>query len=247
MFAGSPRLRLKFGGDSQQPRAASHLSHHDTNPACRTVCRQSIRQRCKQLICTSVESRTSYLSKRECRSDALKRAIFLGVAVIALVLSLGAFVGYGNPLREVTFSGAGENYDVKRAFFVQSCDSKGQCVLNQKHRRVMHFTFGDGYKGHPGALGGLGQNPIAMLRSAGLKFLPQPDYEIAAVKWCTGGEIWQEFEYHSQHFIVPMTNDPTATVRCVQRQLPRKFSAYVADPIGRDVEEIMSRSQASGR
>lgn len=166
----------------------------------------------------------------------LKRAALYSLLGISLVIGACAWIGYGNPLRQVTFSGAGENYDISRAFFIENCGADGRCEFRAQHKRVMHFSFGDGIMGHPGTYEGRGNNPVALLHEAGLKFVPKPDYAVAALKWCTNAEIHQEFRYHGRGFIVPTTDDPLATARCVQEQLPRRFSVSIADPIGRDEE-----------
>lgn len=166
----------------------------------------------------------------------MKRTVLLLVGFFGMVMAGCAWVGYGNPMREVVFSGSGERYDVRHAFFIKGCDNKGFCQIDPQHQRVLHFQIGD--RGGTGEIKGGGQNPIESLRKAGIRFLPSPNIEVAALKWCTNSAIWQEFRYHGRHFIVPLPADPRATMLCVQKQLPRHFSVYVGDPQGRKLEKL---------
>ncbi len=161
----------------------------------------------------------------------------LVMAVLALILTLGlatAWIGYGNPFREVPFyKYEPDGSDISHLFYVDHCNEGGTCELKPTHERVMHFSFGDGRRGHPGRIDGEGRNPIAMLRGIGLSAIPRPDYAKAALKWCTSSEILQEFRYHGRRFVVPLTSDPLGTAKCVQRYIPRRFTVCIADPIGR--------------
>lgn len=162
------------------------------------------------------------------------KRVYALLAALALVIALsGAWIAYGSPLKEVAQSGNPENYNPSKAFFVRSCDKQGRCQISSRHQRVLHFSFGDGVMGWPGDIQGGGANPVARLQDLGVDILPNPDFVIAALKWCSTGQIWEEFRTHGRHFIVELPNDPLATVRCVQSQLPRSFDAYIADPVGR--------------
>ena len=136
------------------------------------------------------------------RETTLGRTLMFLFATLLIGLCSLGWVAYGNPLREVVFSGAYDYYDSSRAFFVE----------------------------------GNGRNPVALTHSAGISLLPHPDYAVAALKWCTTGQIWQEFRTHGRHFIVQLAGDPVETARCVQMQLPRSFSVSIADPMGRSAD-----------
>jgi hypothetical protein len=162
------------------------------------------------------------------------KRIYAFLASLAFLTALScAWIAYGSPLKEVVQSGDAENYDPSRAFFVQGCDKQGSCSISPQHQRVLHFSFGDGVMGYAGDIQGSGANPVAGLKNLGVDILPNPDFVVAALKWCSKGQIWEEFRTHGRHFIVELPNDPLATARCVQGQLPGNFDAYIADPMGR--------------
>ena len=166
-----------------------------------------------------------------------KSRAYLAIA-FALLFAIGfvAWKGYGNPFQQVTLSGAYENYDPTQAFFVAGCQPNGSCELVPEHERLLHFSYGDGVQGHPGEIEGRGGNPIALLTQLGLSFIPAPDYAISALKWCSSGPIWQEFRTHGRHFIVPLTDDPLSTAKCVRDHIPRPFDVFIADPMLRDLD-----------
>lgn len=161
----------------------------------------------------------------------MKRLVLATIALISLVGVAAAWIGYGNPFRDIPFSGQSENYDMSQAFFIKSCDKEvTECSFDPEYEQVIHFSFGDGVMGHPRNIAGKGRNPIALARSLGLKIIPAPDFEVAAVKWCTSEEIFQVSRSHGRHFILPITSDPLETARCVRELLPRKFDVFIGDP-----------------
>ena len=161
----------------------------------------------------------------------LRRVLLLLFTTLLIGFGTLGWVAYGDPSRDVVFSGSYDRYDPSRAFFVEGCDAQGNCEFAKGHEQVMHFSFGDGVMGHPGNIRGGGRNPVALTYSAGLRLLSHPDYAVAALKWCTTGQIWQEFRTHGRHFIVQLPRDPIETAQCVQTQLPRGFSVSIADPM----------------
>jgi hypothetical protein len=165
----------------------------------------------------------------------LKRPFFVATIAITVLLIFCGWVGYGSPLREVPSPYTDPSYSMRDAFFIESCKGDA-CTLKPEHRRVMYFDFGDGIRGNPGRFLGKGNNPVAVLRKAGLNFIPKADYEIAALKWCVDGDIFEVKMFHNRRFIVPMTDEPLAIAQCVQDQLPRRFSVWIADPMGRKEE-----------
>jgi hypothetical protein len=162
----------------------------------------------------------------------MRRAVVVAFCAGALLLGAFAWVGYGNPFRGIPSGSIASDNDFRGAFFVGTCGRKGDCSIDPKHRRVLHFSFGDGIMSPTGNITGKGKNPIAMAHGLGLKFLPEPDYESAAVKWCTTGKIYRMSSSHVYSYIIPLPRDPLATARCVQNQLPRRFSAHIGDPLG---------------
>lgn len=161
----------------------------------------------------------------------LKRRSLIGSVVAAIAVGAEAWIGYGNPFREIPSNGYDRN-DYSQAFFILSCDRNGICKIDPKYKRVMHFSFGDGVMASPGDIQGQGWNPVAIARGLGLTFLPEANYPAAAVKWCTDGEIFAPIAFHGDAYLVPISNDPLKTARCVQDQVPRPFSVYIGDPMG---------------
>ena len=153
---------------------------------------------------------------------------------IGLIIGIIAWVGYGNPLRDVVYSGSHETYDLAPAFFA-NCDAEGNCQVAEGHEAVLHFSFGDGVMGFQGNTQGFGNNPISIMRDMGLGLLPRPNYQTAALKWCSDGQIWQE-SLHGSHYMIALPEDPTEVAEWVRSQLPRKFDVFIATPweTGRD-------------
>lgn len=160
----------------------------------------------------------------------IRKVLLLVVALFVLTAIFTAWVGYGNPFEDVAFSGAGQDRNYEQAFFVSECQPDGQCQVAKEHTNVIHFHFSHQYKG---SLKGRGENPILKLRNAGLKFLPHPDAEVAALKWCTTGQIWWSFAHGARIFVTELGDDPVDTVRCVQTYTSRSFDAYIGHPMGR--------------
>ncbi len=165
----------------------------------------------------------------------MKRIAVLICCLLLVASGATAWIGYGNPFREVYFYRPTNLNPALPPFFTGPCDENGMCQIHQDYQTVIHFSSGGRFgSGWERTVVGMGGNPVEVLREAGLKILPRPRYFEAALKWCTDGPIVQEFRHHSTHLIIPKTDDPVRTVRCVQRQTPGSFVASIGDPLGRE-------------
>ena len=150
-----------------------------------------------------------------------------------------AWVGYGNPFREIPYYNF---HDVRfhpnsfdpdyfdGVFFLEDCDQLESCSVKSEHQQVMQFAF-SGY-GINAPITGQGNNPVAVLERLGFSVLPRPDYAEAALKWCTTDHIIQRHANHFSLYVIPLTENPIATAACVKKQITGPFSVCIANPLG---------------
>ncbi len=174
------------------------------------------------------------------RTLIIKRFVQFAL-IVGLIASLtAAWIGYGNPWREVTFYKYKAGEDISHLFYVERCNADETCDIHPEHRQLLHFKLGGNRSG--GKIQGDGNNPISKIRELGLTALPSPNEIEAALKWCTDSHILQEFQHHSRLYIVPLPDDPNATVACVKGQVSGGFSACIAGPmeLNEDCERFSS-------
>lgn len=161
------------------------------------------------------------------------KRVMLALSSLALIAGIAtAWVGYGNPFREVTFHNPQTNSNIRQLFYVDTCNKDGLCAVKPEHMRVMRFSLH--YQGHQGVINGRGNNPIKVLRDLGLSGLPRPNSFVAALKWCTKGQIIQEHAYDVSIYVVSLPDNPMSTASCVKEQVSGSFGVCITDPIGRE-------------
>ena len=174
------------------------------------------------------------------------KVLLLSFLIGALAIySYAAFSGYGNPWRDVTYSGGNGTVLHGRAFFLDKCvaNARGEiCELRKQYAKTLMFVQGDGVQGFPGNIRGEGKPPIKLFAKLRRKVVGDPDLLLEAVKSCTDSHIHVDYGHHFRTVIVPETSDNLSTVKCVKSDLHGAFSAGLGNPLSGDADQTFFKS-----
>ncbi|UKK84151.1 hypothetical protein L7H23_16520 [Sphingopyxis sp. BSN-002] len=174
------------------------------------------------------------------------KALLLSFLIGALAIySYAALSGYGNPWRDVTYSGGNWTVLKGRAFFLDKCVSNARgeiCELRKQYAKTLMFVQGDGVQGFPGAIRGEGKPPIKLFAKLRRKAFGDPDLLLEAVKSCTDSHIHVNYGWHYETVIVPQASDNLSTVKCVKSGLYGAFSAGLGNPLRGEPDTTLFKS-----